>query len=1151
MKKFFVLNLVFVLLSLTLIAQESVGTVSGLVQDETGGVIPGVEVSLTNIATGAERNTVTGDAGIYTFNSMAPGEYTLTAAIAGFKTLQQTGLRVVSGETLTLDVALSVGEVTDTVEVTATLPTIEKQSNKAGYARTNEEIARLPLVVSFNNRQALSFLRTMPGVSYDPFRYFDNENVAMSRSFVQGTPTASPSYNIDGVRASGSTHENARDDTAPIPELVEEFRLDTNTSAEHGWDSGVAINLVFKSGTNEFHGDSFWYNRNDVFDARPWFAAERSVTRQNDYGFVLGGPIWKNRSFFFGGLDIYKLRTAPSGATATVPTTAMRNGDFSELLGDQIGTDVLGRPIFQGAIYDPLTTRPDGTGGFIRDPFAGNMIPSNRFSPITQALLGQIGSPTEPGVTNNWVGGQSLRPDDKESYYLKVDHQIDEAGSHKFMFGTEQNSRLNRSTYPLVFNEAISSLHVNESAQYRYRFSYYWTLRPNVLLNLRTGVTRTPRLIGTQGLDNHAFGEEIGITGVNSPNSPRVGVEGMTGYGPIFEKLSDPSQTVPANLDVTWVKGSHNFKFGAAYLLSISKGDSLIFGQGNFSFLDRTTGLPGSPETGWGFASQLLGEADGGVVNSPSAFKRDGGAWGFYFQDSWRVTPKLTVNYGLRNDIFITAGESYDRIGAFNSTIPNPDAGGLPGALWFWGEGEGRNGFTRVAPTLWNNWGPRLGLAYALDDKTVVRASGAYMYFPQFGSMTSGFNTPAIGWLLNVSANSLDGGVTPGLNWDDGFPDILPTLPDLDPSFANGQSVLALARDDIKSGRTLTVNFGVERDLGWNTAFRANYHGKFSHSLPSNDGVRLNQLDLRHLALGDLLNADINSQAAIDAGITAPYEGFSGPVNQALRPFPHMLNINERAAPVTDLTYHGLVLSLQKRYGHGLSFMFNYTISKALGNSRFSQQGHSLSSHLQHTSQRHLRYLFDQDRPQNVSMSWMYELPFGPGKRWGADTGSAVKKLIGGWNVGFQQAYFSGLPQLNMSSRIRIPGGFGAIWPNRVDGVPARTGISCGDYDPNDPSRNRYLNINAFENAAPFTLGNTRTLPSDRPCSYFNENATLQKDTYVTEDIYVRLGADFFNLFNRHIWGNPNTDIGNTEGFGTIRRVTNPRIIQMHLSIHF
>ncbi len=413
MEKFFVLNLVFVLLSLTLIAQESVGTVSGLVQDETGGVIPGVEVSLTNIATGAERNTVTGDAGIYTFNSMAPGEYTLTAAIAGFKTLQQTGLRVVSGETLTLDVALSVGEVTDTVEVTATLPTIEKQSNKAGYARTNEEIARLPLVVSFNNRQALSFLRTMPGVSYDPFRYFDNENVAMSRSFVQGTPTASPSYNIDGVRASGSTHENARDDTAPIPELVQEFRLDSNTSAEHGWDSGVAINLIFKSGTNDFHGDVFWYNRNDVFDARPWFASERAVTRQNDYGFVLGGPIWKNRSFFFGGLDIYKLRTAPSGATATVPTTAMRNGDFSELLGDQIGTDVLGRPIFQGAIYDPLTTRADGTGGFIRDPFEGNMIPSNRFSSITQALLGQIGPPTEPGVTNNWVGGQTTRPDDK------------------------------------------------------------------------------------------------------------------------------------------------------------------------------------------------------------------------------------------------------------------------------------------------------------------------------------------------------------------------------------------------------------------------------------------------------------------------------------------------------------------------------------------------------------------------------------------------------------------------------------------------------------------------------------------------------------------------------------------------------------------
>ena len=1151
MKTLTITLLASVMFYLPLIAQESVGTVSGLVQDETGGVIPGVEVSLTNIATGAQRNTVTGNAGIYTFNSLAIGEYTLTAAIAGFKTLRETGLRVVSGEILTLDVALSVGEVTDTVEVAATLPTIEKQSNKAGYARTQEEIARLPLVVSFNNRQALSFLRTMPGVSYDPFRYFDNENVAMSRAFVQGTPSASPSYNIDGVRASGSTHENMRDDTAPIPELVQEFRLDTNTSAEHGWDSGVAINLIFKSGTNQFHGDVFWYNRNDVFDARPWFAAERAVTRQNDYGFVLGGPIWKNRSFFMGGLDIYKLRTAPSGTTSTVPTTAMRNGDFSELLGDQIGTDALGRPIFQGAIYDPLTTRDDGTGGFIRDPFEGNIIPSNRFSSITQTLLSHIGSPNQPGVSNNWVGTQTLRPDDKESYYIKVDHQIDEAGSHKFMFGTEWNSRLNRSTYPQVFDEAVSSLHINESAQYRYRFSYYWTLRPNVLLNIRTGVTRTPRIIGTQGLDNDRFGEEIGITGVSNPNAPRANVEGMTGYGPIFRKLNDPSQSVPAHADVTWVKGAHNFKFGAAYLLSVSKGDSSIYGQGNFTFLDRTTGLPGSPETGWGFASQLLGEVDSATVNSPTAFKRDGGAWGFYFQDSWRVTPKLTVNYGLRNDIFITAGESYDRIGAFNSTIPNPGAGGLPGALWFWGEGAGRNGFTRVAPTLWNNWGPRLGLAYAPDDKTVVRASGAYMYNPMFGSMTSGFNTPAIGWILNVTADKLDSGLTPAFNWDDGFPDILPTLPDIRPDFANGQSVVAIPRDAIKSGRTLTVNVGVERDLGWNTALRANYHGKFSHSMPSNDGVRLNQLDPSLLVLGDLLNADINSQQAIDAGITAPYEGFSGPVNQALRPFPHMLNINDRAAPVTDLTYHGLVLSLQKRSGHGLSLMFNYTISKALGNSRWANQGHSLSSHLQHTSQRHLRYLFDQDRPQNVSLSWMYELPFGPGKRWGADTSSGIAKLIGGWNIGAQQAYFSAQP-LHMSSRVRYPGGFNAIWPDRVPGVPIRTGVSCGNYDPNDPSRNRFLNVNAFTNPAPFTLGNTRTLPATRACGYFNENATLQKDTYITEDIYVRLGADFFNLFNRHVWGNPNTDIGNTAAFGTIRTVSfPPRIIQMSLSIHF
>ncbi len=391
------LSLILVFSCLPLLAQENVGTVTGAVRDETGGVVPGAEVSITNVGTGIVTDTITSDAGIYAFNSVAIGEYRLTATMPGFRTLEQSGLRVVSGEVLTVDVTLSVGDVAETVEVMATLPTIEKQSNKAGYARVNEEIARLPIAISNNNRQALSFLRTMPGVAYNPNN--TNENDAMSRAFIHGTPNASPSYTIDGVRAGSSTHQNARDDTAPIPEMVQEFRLDTNTNAEHGWDSGVAITLIFKSGTNELHGDAFWFFRNDILDARPWLAPSKSVTRQNDYGFVLGGPIWKNRMFFFGGFDGYKLRTAPGDAVRTVPTAAMRNGDFSEILGPQIGTDSLGRPIHQGAIYDPMTTRSDGQGGFIRDPFPNNMIPADRFSTVTKNLISRIGLPNRPGVT--------------------------------------------------------------------------------------------------------------------------------------------------------------------------------------------------------------------------------------------------------------------------------------------------------------------------------------------------------------------------------------------------------------------------------------------------------------------------------------------------------------------------------------------------------------------------------------------------------------------------------------------------------------------------------------------------------------------------------------------------------------------------------
>ena len=1137
------LSLILALSCLPLLAQENVGTVTGAVRDESGGVVPGADISITNVGTGISTDTITSDAGIYAFNSVAIGEYRLTATMPGFRTLEQSGLRVVSGEVLTIDVTLSVGDVAETVEVMATLPTIEKQSNKAGYARVNEEIARLPIAVSNNNRQALSFLRTMPGVNYNPND--SNENNAMSTAFIHGTPNASPSYTIDGVRAGSSTHQNSRDDTAPIPEMVQEFRLDTNTNAEHGWDSGVAITLIFKSGTNELHGDAFWYFRNDILDARPWRAPSKSVNRQNDYGFVLGGPIWKNRTFFFGGFDGYKLRTAPGDSVQTVPTAAMRNGDFSEILGPQIGTDALGRPIHQGAIYDPMTTRSDGQGGFIRDPFPNNMIPADRFSTVTKNLISRFGLPNRPGVNNNWVGGLTSTPVDKTSYYLKVDHQLDEAGDHRLTVGWEQSWKASRSNYPSVQDESISSLHRNDEVQYRYRFNYHYTIRPNVLFNLRTGVTRTPRVIGTQGLANDNTGAEVGIKGVPGPIAPQVGVQGQSAYGPIFQKLIDPSQTIPANMDVTWVKGSHNFKVGAAYLLSVSKQNLALFDQGSFSFSALETGLPGNANTGFGFASQLLGEVDSAFVWSQRDFRHNGGAWGIYFQDSWRATSKLTINYGLRNDVFVPLGETYDRIGAFNPTIPNPGAGGLPGSLWFWGDGPGRNGFKRVADTLWSQWGPRLGFAYSPDDNTVIRASGAYMYFPLFGAMTSGFNTPFLGWTLDPSVRSLDGGLTPAFNWDNGYPDPIPDLPVLEPDFANGQAMQYLNRDDFKAGRTLTLNFGLERDLGWGLAIRANYHGKFSHNLPSHEAVRMNQLSVANLSLGNTLLAPVGSDQAMAAGIAAPYPGFGGPVAQAFRPFPHFLDIQQRAAPVSDLNYHALVLSLQKRYGHGLSFMLNHTISKALGNVGFSQQGHGFAP-IQHTSQRHLRYHYQHDRPQNLSLSWLYELPFGPGKRLFNGGNLFSKYVLSGWTLGVQHNYFSGQP-ISVSSRVRYPGGFGPIWPVLRLNSQIKTNTICGEYSPGG----RFLNVNAFMNAAPWTLGNTRTLPKERGCSYFNENATLQKDTQVNEDVNVRLGVDFFNVFNRHIWGGLNTDTGNAAGFGQFGSTSRPRFIQLHLSIHF
>lgn len=325
--------------------------------------------------------------------------------------------------------------------------------------------------------------------------------------------------------------------------------------------------------------------------------------------------------------------------------------------------------------------------------------------------------------------------------------------------------------------------------------------------------------------------------------------------------------------------------------------------------------------------------------------------------------------------------------------------------------------------------------------------------------------------------------------------------------------------------------------------------GNLSHRMPTNGLIQLNQLDPKYLSLGNLLTAGVSSPAAQAAGIQLPYPGFSGPVAQALRPFPQYQNVVQRPAPAGNLTYHALQMNLQKRLGHGLSGLLAYTISKSIGDGNFGNQGESGST-VQHTFLRQTaKALYQQDRTQSLAVSYVYELPFGPGKRFANSTNPFYKQVVGGWRFTGIHNYISG-PPVRITTSAALPGGFGGVWANRVPDVPINA-TSCGDYDPNDPSRNRFLSINAFAVPGPFTLGNTSLLPNIRSCGILIENISIQKLFPIREGTRILFSADFNNAFNRHYWVGLSSNISNPAAFGRYGGASDPRTIQFHLKVEF
>ena len=1034
--------------------------------------------------------------------------------------------------------------MTQQVEVTGAVPVLETEEPIYSNTIATKTLEKLPILLPGLKRDASNYLATVPG--YQGGAGFSNN--------INGSIGTFTELYVDGVPADGNPAVHGLFRNGFSNETLAEFKVADSPSADQGPTGGALISFVSKSGTNEFHGAFYEYHRNTSLTARDFFSPSVPTNLQNEYGFTVGGPVWiprvydgRNKTFFYFNWGQSKRRYGVGAATYTMPIEEFKQGNFSRLLGPVVGTDALGRPVREGQIYDPGTTRPDGLGGFIRDPFDGNIIPSGRFSQVSQNF--QSYYPTLPAgapLVNNYLTSGGSGAQDEDYWDIKIDQQI---GKNRFAgkFWRSFNETANPFNLPEIFAIRTSSFSRGSHG----RFNWTRPISARWVNDFAFGIDRD--FLSTSSPGDAGIGASL----IGQPNAlgrclPTIQIAG------VFSTTQTELKCGQNEADTNWrftnntsySAGKHLIKFGGIY--NSWAANFPIENNALFSFRSPESALPGQflTSTGYSYASFLLGGVDSAAAKGAEDQTPRMYTVGVYVQDSWRVRPNLTLQLGLRWDVQPFPVQWKDTISQFDATVPNPGAGGRLGALTYAGTGPGRIGKRRLAPHEYTNFGPRIGFAYQAGTKTVIRGNWGLYYGPTNQTMAGFAAVIQQGYFPTFSRASLDGFSAP-FNWDQGFPLPASIEPTFTPDLVNGSDTAFFGPDAGRAPRIQMVHFGVQHELPGKLLLEASFMGKYAHGLISGSAETINQLDYgKYASLGDLLTADVYSPQAQAAGIPIPYAGFQGTVAQALRPFPQYLTINNEGGAVSNNVYNSFQLKLQKHYSNGLSFLMGYTISKALtdlggiGNI----PGFFASSPQDAYNRRAEKGLSNTDIPQSLLFHYLYELPVGPGKKFLNQSNVFTKYIAGGWSIAGVHSYNSGTPIAVVTQRVLPTMGSAlnanALRPDRVPDVPIRTDLGCGEYDPG--RGDLYLNVSAFRVPAPWTFGNvSRTLGNVRTCGSLNENISIRKVIPIKETMSFHFGSDFFNAFNRHNWGGPNTDINNS-AFGTITSTGAGRVIQLY-----
>lgn len=1085
---------------------------AGEVRDVAGALVPDARV--TAIAEGTNRGvvTTTGSAGLFVVPSLRPGLYRLEVEAEGFRTYVREGLELRTGERVRADVTLEVGGRAESTFVTANVPLLRTERGELGQVVANREIVQLPL----NGRNYISLVALAPGVALPPGSILPRIN--------GGRPRVNE-YIYDGV--SVLQPEPGTVPYFPIIDSIQEFRVVTNSPpAEFGRFNGGVINLATKSGSNELHGTAWEFLRNEALNARNLFAPstpqnpDKPRFRRNQFGFVLGGPVQQDKTFFF--VDYQGSRQSIERVRiSTVPTALQRQGVFSESIAGQLPT-----------LYDPATTEPVPGGGSTRQPFPGNVIPPDRIDPVAAGLLERYPLPNLPGTANNYrrLGNEDQ---DVDQFDVRVDHRA-----------TENDQLFARFTWARDFTTPVTPLPDGSGSittgaigptdikALSGVLNYVHVFGPNALNEARIGYTR--RRIDRTGLGLPGTpSQTIGLPGIPGNAAfndalPTFTIDGIQQLGSPANTFSDSTTSVFQVVDaVSLQRGRHAFKFGLDWrweTLDIVQPPSPT---GLFRFTSQGSDLPGRTGTGLSLASFLLGQVQSFSIDLQQRELRPWALVQEYFaQDDWRVTSRLTLNAGVRFTLNFPSTERDDQGAVFNRETEELDY-------------VGQDGQSRSARRLhWFNPGPRLGLAWQVTPRTVLRSGYALVWIEQAG-ITTPFTLPQFPFLQTVSQRSLDN-VRPAFVLADG-PSVSPI--GLTPDAGLGQGVFGADRD-LGSGYLQQWNLSVQRELAADLAVEIGYAGAKGTHIGVPD-TNINQLTAEQLALGNELLQRVPNPYF---GQIPPSSSIGGPtttVAQLLRPFPRFTTVSLYRNNVGNTIYHSLFAKVEKRFSRGLSFLGSYTYSRLIDDAGSVFDASILAGPVANfpvadSYNRALeRDVSTGDMTHVFVASFVWDLPFGAGRRFEPD--GLAGALLRGWQVAGVLTVQSGMPfPITQVTNFNSFAGFGTQRPNRV-ADPTLPG--------SERTTARWFNTDAFEVAPQFTLGNSSRNPVRGP-GYRNLDLALIKRIPLGRRPTLEVRAEAFNLTNTPPLAQPNGVLG-SPGFGSITSAGDPRIIQLGVKVLF